>query len=274
MPAAVTTLGSYLAAPGNLLVVLLALGLLALIVRARRLSALLFSVAAVAALIIAVLPVGDWLLRPLENRFPIPATLPERIDGIVVLGGTMDSAVTASRGAPALNERAERLTAAVVLARRYPAARIVVASGDAGLFPQDIPEAPAMRDVLVALGIEPARILIEDRSRNTAENARFASEVARPQAVERWVLVTSAFHMPRAVGCFRRIDWDVIPYPVDHMTHGGGRGAGLWFDLRRGLNRLHPAIHEWVALAIYRHLDRTDALLPAPREGTHPIPAS
>jgi uncharacterized SAM-binding protein YcdF (DUF218 family) len=179
----------------------------------------------------------------------------------------MDSAVSASRGAPALNERAERLTATVVLARRFPEARIVVTSGDAGLLPRGIPEAPAMRDAIVSLGIDPARVLVEERSRNTEENARFARALAQPAAADRWLLVTSAFHMPRAVGVFRRIGWAVDPYPVDHMTHGGDVASGIWFDLRRGLNRLHPALHEWVALALYRMLDRTDALFPGPDAG-------
>lgn len=260
----VSTLGSYLAAPGNLLVLVLALGLASQLAGARRLAAGLYAIAAAAALAIATIPIGDWLLRPLEDRFPIIETPSERIDGIVVLGGTMDSAVTASRGAPALNDRAERLTATAILARRHPGARVVVASGDAGLFPQGIPEGPAMAALLADLGVAPARITVEDRSRNTDENARFVRDLARPAADERWILVTSAFHMPRAVGCFRRIGWPVVPFPVDHMTHGGGRGPGFHFDLRRGLNRLHPAMHEWIALAVYRLLDRTDSLLPAP----------
>ena len=62
------------------------------------------------------------------------------------------------------------------------------------------------------LGLEEGRVIYEDRSRNTTENAEFSRDIARPRPEETWLLITSAFHMPRAVGCFRRVGWNVVPF--------------------------------------------------------------
>src|SRR5690606_29949930 len=154
-------------------------------------------------LAIAVLPVGDWLLVPLEDRFPAAVPTSGPVDGIVVLGGGIDSAISAARGTPALTQHADRMTAAAILARRHPEAKVLVASGEAALLPEGASEGPFMRQLLLELGVEPKRILLEPDSRNTAENAVFARLLADPGPDQRWLLVTSAFHMPRAVGCFR-----------------------------------------------------------------------
>ncbi|MGE0719621.1 MAG: YdcF family protein [Alphaproteobacteria bacterium] len=253
----------YLAAPGNLLVVLLACGWLAMVVGARRLGHLLLAPAVLGAVAIAVLPIGDWLMAPLEARFGTAAA-PERVEGIVVLGGALDSRLSAARDRPALTAHADRLYETAVLARRYPDARIVVTSGESGLAPEGTPEGPYMRRFLVDLGIADDRIQVESASRNTFENAVEARKLAAPMADQTWLLVTSAFHMPRAVGCFRRLGWQVVPYPVDYETTGRESGEGLDFNFRRGLTLVTLALKEWTALVAYRLLDRTDTLYPGP----------
>lgn len=251
----------YLSQPANLLVLAMVAGWLALLVGARRLGQVLFGLATLAMLALAVLPVGDWLLRPLEDRFAAVGEVAGRVDGIVVLGGGIDSALSAARGTPSLTRHADRLTAAAILARRHPDAKVLVASGEAALLPEGAPEAPFMRQLLVDLGVAEDRILVESKSRNTAENAVNARLLAEPGPDERWLLVTSAFHMPRSIGCFRRLGWDVEPYPVDYVTKGR---AGLAFDfnLRRGLDQASLGMKEWVALVAYRLLDHTDTLFP------------
>ena len=250
------------AAPGNLLLLLLAWGVLRLNGRRRRRGFRLIAVATVAFLIIAALPVGQWLAAPLERRFPVPE-LPSRVDGIIVLGGAVEAGVTLAHGQVALNEAAERLVEALPLARRYPQAKLLVTGGDASLLPRadEESEAEIMRDLLVQQGIEPARILVEGRSRNTIENAEFSRDLARPQAEEVWLLVTSAMHMPRAVGCFRHAGWQVVPYPVDYRTASGTRP---YFLLSEHLPLVDMAAKEWVGLVAYRIAGRTDSLLPAP----------
>jgi uncharacterized SAM-binding protein YcdF (DUF218 family) len=251
------------AAPGNLLVLLLTIGTLRLAMTRRRGGFGFIAVATVGLLAMTVLPVGEWLLVPLENRFGAPADLPPRIDGIIVLGGAVDEAVSGARGQVGLNRAADRMTSAVRLAQRYPESRVVVAGGNRNVFAEEPAEATIMREFLIERGIDPARITPEERSRNTYENARFAHEAAQPKPGETWLLVTSAAHMPRAVGCFRAAGWAVIPYPVDYRT-AGRFSIVSELSLSDQLALVNGAAREWVALVVYRVMGRTDALFPAP----------
>ena len=128
---------------------------------------------------------------------------------------------------------------------------------------QELKESHYVGPVLERLGLEAGRVIYEERSRNTAENAKFSRDIARPQPGETWLLITSAFHMPRAVGCFRRAGWNVVPYPVDYMTDGDYQTAPPG-SFSAGLGSLDGALHEWMGLALYRLSGKTDALFPAP----------
>lgn len=251
--------------PGNFLLLLLVLGVLGLWLWRRRARALV-ALAMLGFLALAVLPIGAWTIVPLEERFPRPA-LPPRVDGIILLGGAVSIPRTEAYGDVALNSFAGRITETAILARRYPTARVLVSGGDPRLTPGAMNEAQATGKLLVSLGIDESRLLLDEQSRNTYENAVDSKALAKPQPGEVWLLVTSAFHMPRSVGCFRAVGWDVLPYPVDYQTDGHTQ---FEFSLLRGLRAIDIAWHEWVGLAAYRLLGRTDALFPAPA----PISAS
>lgn len=250
------------AVPGNLLLLALALGLV-LRQRAPRAGRGLLALSTSSFLLVLLLPVGQWAARPLEERFSPPAPLPERVEGVILLGGGLDPLVSQSRDQPTLTESAERLTAIVYLARRYPAARIVLAGGSGSVLHPNVKEAPWARTFLEQMGVDVGRVQLDSESRNTFENAVFARRLAAPRPADRWLLVTSAIHMPRAVGCFRRIHWEVTPYPVDFRTV---RGLSFWsgFDFAAGLALLDAAAKEWVGLGAYYVLGRTAALFPGP----------
>jgi len=126
-------------------------------------------------------------------------------------------------------------------------------------------EADHIAPLFAKLGVAPERLVLENRARNTYENARYSREVAAPDAGESWILVTSAFHMPRAVGCFRAVGWNVIPYPVAHMTTGRDHDPPpLGFNPQAGLRWLGLGLHEWLGLVAYRLAGRTDTLFPRP----------
>ena len=211
------------------------------------------SVTLAALLTVSILPIGDILLRPLEAEFP-PRVAPAHIDGIVVLGGVEDPRATAAWSEPQLNEAAERLTAAAALAIVHPEARLVFSGGSGRLRNTVLgqPEIPSVAvDFFVSLGIDPDQITWEDQSRNTAENARFSYEVAAPASGETWVLVTSAFHMGRALASFEAAGWgDMIPGPVDYRT--GSFSDGIGWNLSGNLEILNIAIKEWVGRLAYR----------------------
>jgi len=251
-----------LAQPSNLIVWAIAAGALALTLGRRKVARWLLYPGAAALLVISVLPIGEWLLLPLENRFPAPAEPPRDIDGIVVLGGGVDLAVTTRRGLVTFEDTSERFTTLIELALRYPDARVVFSGGHGWLSDTDPSEATVIRGFLRSQGVDEARVMFEDRARNTHENAVLTKTLAAPQPGERWLLVTSASHMPRAVGCFRQVGWPVLPYPVDYRTAGE-------FSLRvpdsaRRWRDFDDAIKAWLGLVAYRMTDRIPAVLPAP----------
>jgi uncharacterized SAM-binding protein YcdF (DUF218 family) len=251
---------AWLALPSTIVTLLLSAGAALLWLGRARAGRALVTAGALLALLPALLPLFDLAALPLENRYPVPA-LPDRVDGIVVLGGAVVQDVTAGRGSPALNDGAERMTEALRLALAHPEATLLFTGGSGQLTTQDLSEAEVARRFFVQHGVDDDRLLLEDRSRDTRENARFAFELARPQPGETWVLVTSALHLPRAVGAFEAAGWTVLPYPVDFQTTGVVRWRPR-FDLAGRLNRLDGVVAEWTAIVGYRVLGYGDALLP------------
>ena len=239
-----------LAQPSNLLLLLLVVGALALFVGWRRLASSLLYPAVLAFLLIGLLPVGQWLLLPLENRFRALAEPPDEVDGIVVLGGAVDLSVAESRGMVAFHGNAERDITMVELARRYPDARLIY-TGTSN-WP------PFVRRHGLA-----ERVVFEDQARNTYENAVYSKQLASPAPGERWLLVTSASHMPRSVGVFRQVSWPVIPYPVDYETEGEVEIL-VRPDVARRWNEFDRAVKAWIGLLAYWLSGRSSAPFPAP----------
>ncbi len=225
----------------------------------------LVTLAAVAAVFLAVVPVGRVLIGVLEDRFPPlrAGEIAHRVEGIVVLSGVVDTSVTTARGQLALNASAERLTEFAALARRFPEARLVFTGGSGDPFDQTLKEADIVASFITEFGIDPARVTFENQSRNTSENAVMAKALAGPSPDSAWVLVTSAFHMPRAVGAFRHAGWTVVPYPVDYITRGD-EDLSPMFNLGGGLGSLSQAIHEWLGLFMYWVTGRSDSPFPGP----------
>lgn len=217
-----------------------------------------------ALFLVAVAPVGALLLAPLENRFPPPPADTPPPYGIVILGGAIDDEASAVRGQTTFDEGAARLTEAAILARRYPEARLLYTGGSASLLGARSSEAAEGRKLLTALGVDPARIAIEEKSRNTDENARFSAALEHPQADQTWLLVTSAFHIPRAMGLFRKAGFSVRAYPVDYRTLGGGRDWRVTLDPARGLRLFDLGVHEWIGLTAYYMSGRIADWFPAP----------
>lgn len=204
-------------------------------------------------LAVAVLPVGETLLRPLETRYPVAPAL-DAPTGIIVLGGGEQAARSAFWGRPELGEGAERFTAALALARQYPQAQVLFTGGSGAL--RDVAgHALSGADVAQALfaeqGLARDRLMLERASRNTAENAARSFELVRPAPGERWVLITSAFHMPRAMMSFERAGWTgLIAWPVDFRSAALRRSIG--WDFSGHLQTLSTALHEHLGLLAYR----------------------
>jgi uncharacterized SAM-binding protein YcdF (DUF218 family) len=209
-------------------------------------------------------PLGYALLHPLEQRFPPWDSTRGAPDGIVILGASLEADLSAAHGVPVVRAAPDRIIRAAMLAHAYPNARVVFSGGSANLISNDAKEADYAAGIFEGLGIAKSRLIMERRSRNTLENAEFSKKLVNPKPGERWLLVTSAFHMPRSVGLFRKAGFAVEPYPVDWLT--GDRLDVMAFSSRgaEGLSHTDTGLREWMGLVAYRLTGKMDQLFPAP----------
>ncbi|WP_069444833.1 YdcF family protein [Methyloceanibacter stevinii] len=227
------------------------------------------SIGAILLLVVGLSPLGNALILPLEDRFPRtdldqqPAPA-----GFIILGGAENRLVGSARKAPTLNEAGERLLEGAILALRFPDARVAFSGGDAGILYKSDSEAQGAADILTSLGVERGRLVLEANARDTYENAVFLKkELDRGGAFSqgtRWLLITSAYHMPRSIGAFRQAGFDVEPWPVDYRTRGPEDFTKPFDKVSEGLRRVDTATREWVGLVAYWLTGRTNALFPAP----------
>ncbi len=254
----------FFALPSNTVIAIGVLGIVLLATRWRRTGVWLAMASVLGCAVMGLSPLGNALILTLEQRFPPWDATRGAPDGIVVLGGAITPEVSVARGMPALNEAAERITAAVELARRYPNARIIFSGGSGALLYGEGVEAEIAIRQFEALGLPHDRVVAEEQSRNTIENAVFSRLIAEPKPGERWLLVTSAYHMPRAVAVFRAAGFPVEAYPVDWRTRGSADALRPFESVGDGLRRTDTAVREWVGLVVYRLTGRTEELLPSP----------
>lgn len=255
----------FFTAPSTLIVGAMVLGTgLALVPRFARLGRRLAGLGAAAFLLFGSGPFGAFLVGALERRFPAyVASTQSPPHGVIVLGGTIgEMEVAPGVWQVAMNDGSERLTEGIALARRFPNARLVFTGGTSSLTGQEKSEAEATRDLWASIGYPVERVTFEGQSRNTVENAVNTAALVKPKPGERWLLVTSAHHMPRSVGIFRKAGFEVIAAPVDYRT-----SFKRWYIPREavgGLAILDLGTREWIGLVAYWVTGRASALFPAP----------
>ena len=249
--------------PTNFLIGIGVLGALLLATRIAPAGRKLLIASVMLLAICGFSPLGYLLLYPLEQQFPPWDAAGSAPAGIVVLGGAIDADVSAAHGVAVVAGAADRILASAALARRYPNARIIYSGGSPNLR-SDAREADYAASLFESLGISSERLIMERRSRNTQENAEFSKALVSPKEGERWLLVTSAYHMPRAVGIFRKAGFTVEPYPVDWRTGGRGNLLKPSRFFIGGLGRIDTALREWMGLIAYRITGRTSELFPGP----------
>jgi uncharacterized SAM-binding protein YcdF (DUF218 family) len=257
-------LAGFLFSASNLLTIFAFAGTTALFANYARLGRNWLAGVATAYFLCGYGPLGAILIRPLEDWFPLPSGEMSPPTGIIVLGGALQAEKTNSRGIAILSEGGGRLTQTAILAHRYPDAEVVFTGTTGELMDSQADEAHDAEKFLTELGVASGRFQLETHSRNTDENAQFTRDLVKPKADERWLLVTSAAHLPRAVGAFRHAGFQVIPYPTDYRTKG--RLSDFWTfhtEPLEGLGDVDTALHEWLGLLAYRLTGRSDVLLPS-----------
>ncbi|WP_199088591.1 YdcF family protein [Bosea sp. ASV33] len=252
----------FVLSPVNFAILLAGLSGLMAFTRFARPARWVGLISLVALGLMAFSPLPRAVLRPLEDRFPQRDARKEPVTGIVVLGG----AIGVSRGDVAMSASAARMTKAVELARLHPQAKLVFTGGAANLISEaTVTEADGARLLFEGLGIDPSRLILEDKSRNTRENATFTRKLANPKPGERWLLVTSAWHMPRSMGVFRKAGFAVEAFPVDYWSSGEADDfIRPYSRAPRALEVADNGFKEWVGLVAYRLAGYTDDLFPGP----------
>lgn len=254
----------FLAAPINFALFVGAIGVALSFTRYGKIGRALGSGAILLLLLLGFSPIPAFLAIPLETRFSPPPEDAPAPDGIIVLGGSVDENLSGVRNRVTLADAAERLTAPIALKRLYPRARLVFTGGSAALRGSIYTEADTVQKFWREIGLDQGDILYEDKSRNTFENAVFTRDLVKPKPGERWLLITSAMHMPRSVGIFRKAGFSVVAYPVDYRTTGDFGEWTLPRHATKNFALVEFMAHEWVGLAAYWLAGKTDALFPAP----------
>jgi uncharacterized SAM-binding protein YcdF (DUF218 family) len=259
----------FLLQPSTLIALLIGYGSILIWTGWARWGRRFVSAGAILLLIAGLSPLGNALILPLEDRFPrADLDRPPPPVGFIVLGGAEDRLVGAARNAPALNESAERVVEAVMLTNRFPDAKIAFSGGEAGVLYAADSEAEGATALFTELGVARDRLILEAAARDTYENAVLLKKKLAQRgdlgAGSRWLLITSAYHMPRAMGAFRQAGFDVEAWPVDYRTRGRDDLTRPFDKVSEGLRRVDVAAREWTGLLAYWLRGRTDALFPAP----------
>ncbi|MEL6168575.1 MAG: YdcF family protein [Pseudomonadota bacterium] len=248
-----------LARPETILLVLFGIGMAIWVFGRSRAAAWVLGLAFVSLVAVGTLPLGALMLSPLENRFP-PRPEVGLVEGIIILGGGETPAHTAAWGEPQVIDAGDRFLSALALAESHPGAWVMFAGGSGQIGGSVMPESEVARALLLGAGLAPDRLILEPKSRNTIENAENALALRPESAGGTVLLVTSAWHMPRAVASFCAAGWaGVTPWPTDYRTLPGGRFRPR-LNLAGNLLKLNLATKEWIGLAAYRILGRTDAI--------------
>ncbi|MCW0001301.1 YdcF family protein [Pararhizobium sp. YC-54] len=251
-----------LAQPLSLVFLLLILSFLLAAAGFRRPYRFLSGLAATLLFLILFTSTGAVVLQGLENRILRPATLPAGLSCIIILGGSFENEVIAKRGGMEFNQAADRFVEGLKLAQSYPSARILVSGGDGSFSGQYDGDARTSKTFFSTFGVAPERLIRDDRSRTTFENAANTKQLLEANGLSNCALITSAFHMPRSVGLFRKLGIAVTPWPVDYRTSG---------ELTLGLDFSQPALNaqltttalrEWTGLIAYFIGGRTHVLFP------------
>lgn len=239
----------YVISPDSLLIILFVFGLILMIRNKQRLAKGIFIFIFSTVLTIAFFPVGEWLVYPLEKQYP-PMPIVENVDGLILLGGGEHMVRKEYWKYPVIG-KANRTVAFIDLAKKYPGAKKIYTGGSGNLLNQNAKGADLARRAFNWGGLDTSNITFERQSRNTWENVKLSKKLSINKEGEDWLVVTSAWHMPRSVGVFCKENWKIIPYPVDFISKPGNLFRVEW-GFTKHLKNLKVGIKEWIGIASYR----------------------
>lgn len=248
----VAKLAWVLVALDSLLLLWMAAGVVCVFMAWQRLARWLLTSLLLTCFAIGLFPVGEWALYQLENQYPPIALQADQVDGVIVLGGGEQNAQTAAWQQVSLGSGGERPLALLQMVAQLPTPTPIVFTGGTGrMTDQGMTGAEVIQQMLTDHGVPHERVIFEGQSRNTVENAVLSKQLVNPQVGDNWLLVTSAFHMPRSMAIFCKADWPMQAYPVDFRS----RANNLWrmdWDFAKHLRNLNTAYKEWLGIIAYK----------------------
>ncbi|HUX79007.1 MAG TPA: YdcF family protein [Alphaproteobacteria bacterium] len=201
-----------------------------------------------------IVPIGLWTIEHLENRFPKIQSIPPDTKGMILLGGSFDKVTTLARGETAYNLTGGRFFQFIELAKEYPQLQLV--------FTGTPFEVETAKRGFKALGLDPNSVIFEGSSKDTRENAAKTASLLKPMPQEKWILITSAYHMPRSVGLFRKAGFNVIPFPLDYHSPGNYE-PWLFIGLTLNFNAWQASSREWLGMIANYLMGRSDEVFPS-----------
>ncbi len=250
-----------LLSPSNLIIFALGLGTVFLLFKHHSLAKWFLVPTAILSLTVMLYPVGDYLIEPLETRFHQPEKTLPNVDGIIVLGGGEDYIASLSWDTPEINAGGDRYIGAAYLAQKHPEIPVFLTGGSGSLTLRGIHSDGSIPELLLKrMGVANDRMIIEPESRNTYENFKYTKPLL-PKQDGTYLLVTSAFHMPRSVGIARQQGINVIAYPVDYRS-STEQYRFIEFKFLKHIDVLEIAWKEWIGLTVYYFTNKTNEWLP------------
>lgn len=248
--------------PLNLLLIFIIIGLFFKIINIKFLYKTFMLISLVFFIIVGFFPTGNILLSKLEKNYPELKIMPKAIDGILILGGPSSPSLTKQHNQVSFNEAGERLTESIKLINMYQPPIIIFSGGSGSTNPQSLPHTFVAKQFFTEMGIDINKIIFESKSNNTYENILFSKNLIKPTQSQKWLLVTSAFHMTRAINVAEKLGWQFIPYSVDFRTGTGSiTFKPSFFNALNNFKSFDLATHEIFGLICYYLLGRTTRVI-------------
>ena len=234
--------------PFNLILIFFIIGFISNLIKYKKISLFFYISSLLIFFIAGVLPTGSYLNYLLEKKFHETNYLPNTVDGILILSGATNPILTKEYNQINLNSSVERLIESILLIKKYPKALIVFSGG--------LGHARVARDFFYNMDISLNNFIFEKKSRNTFENILFSKKMIDPKSNERWLIVTSAFHMDRSLAISKKLEWKFIPYVTD-FNQRKNFSWKLTLNFLDNFYEFEKASHEWVGLISYYFLGRS-----------------
>ena len=246
--------------PFNILIFLFFLTIFFSILKKNKLTYFLLSFSLIFLVSFGIFPVGKYLIYKLEKNYHNSIILPDKVDGILILGGATNPFLSNEFNQINLSGSAERLVESITLIKKYTDAKIIFAGGSGDINHPKMDHARIAKQFFIQIGLDTNKMIFENKSRNTYENILFSKHIAKPKKNEKWIVITSAFHMNRAIFIGEKIDWALTPYAVD-FTQPKIIKFTPNIKILKNFNAMQSGSHEWIGLMAYYLLGRTSRIL-------------